>query len=100
MFVAESSVPQFLHADLGPLWLRGLSIAREVKDEGIRITTIYPGEVETPSLDNRPVPVSAEHRARILQPEDLAAAVVMIAELPPRANVSEIVVKPTTQDFA
>jgi NADP-dependent 3-hydroxy acid dehydrogenase YdfG len=78
----------------------GLSIAREVKDEGIRITTIYPGEVETPILDNRPVPVSAEHRARILQPEDLAAAVLMIAELPPRANVSEIVIKPTTQDFA
>jgi NADP-dependent 3-hydroxy acid dehydrogenase YdfG len=78
----------------------GLTIARELKDEGIRITTIYPGEVETPILDNRPVPVSAEHRARILQPEDLAAAVVMIAQLPPRANVSEIVIKPTTQDFA
>ena len=67
---------------------------------GIRITNIYPGEVETPILDHRPVPVTAEYRARILQPEDIAAAVVMIASLPPRANVSEIVIKPTIQAFS
>jgi NADP-dependent 3-hydroxy acid dehydrogenase YdfG len=78
----------------------GLTVAREVKDLGVRITNIYPGEVETPILNDRPVKVSAEHRARILQPEDVAAAVVMIAKLPPRANVSEIVIKPTIQDFA
>lgn len=78
----------------------GLTVAREVKDEGIRITNIYPGEVETPILDNRPVQVSDEHRARILQPADLAAAVVMVSQLPPRANVSELVIKPTTQDYA
>ncbi len=78
----------------------GLTVAREVKDFNIRITNIYPGEVETPLLAARPVPVSPEHRGRILQPEDVAAAVVMIASLPPRANVSEIVIKPTCQDFA
>ncbi|MEX2286825.1 MAG: SDR family oxidoreductase [Planctomycetaceae bacterium] len=78
----------------------GLTVAREVNELGIRITNVYPGEVETPILDDRPVPVSAEHRARILQPEDVAAAVVMIAKLPPRANISEIVIKPTSQDFA
>jgi NADP-dependent 3-hydroxy acid dehydrogenase YdfG len=78
----------------------GLTVAREVTEMGIRITNVYPGEVETPILDDRPVPVSAEHRARILQPEDVAEAVVMIAKLPPRANVSEIVIKPTTQDFS
>lgn len=78
----------------------GLTLARELTEIGIRITNVYPGEVETPILAERPVPVSAEHRARILQPEDVADAVVMIAKLPPRANVSEIVIKPTTQDFA
>jgi NADP-dependent 3-hydroxy acid dehydrogenase YdfG len=67
---------------------------------GIRITNIYPGEVETPILDNRPVPVTAEHRARILQPEDVGAAVAMIACLPPRAHVAEMVIKPTTQEYA
>lgn len=78
----------------------GRTVALEEKDHGIRITTIYPGEVETPILDDRPEPVSAEHRARILQPQDVAAAVVMIAQLPPRAHVSDLVIKPTTQAFA
>ena len=78
----------------------GLSVAVEFKDEGIRVTNIYPGEVETPILDNRPVPVSAEHRAQILQPEDVAAAVMMVVQLPPRAHVPELVIKPTTQAFS
>jgi NAD(P)-dependent dehydrogenase (short-subunit alcohol dehydrogenase family) len=78
----------------------GITVGQEVKDEGIRITNIYPGEVETPILEHRPVPVSAEHRARILQPGDVAEAVVMVARLPPRANVSELVSKPTTQAYA
>ena len=77
----------------------GTTVAQEEKDNGIRITNIYPGEVETPILDNRPVPVSAEHRARILQPEDVAAAVLMVAQLPPRANVLELIIKPTTATY-
>lgn len=77
----------------------GRTVSQETKDVGIRVTTIYPGEVETPILEHRPVPVGAEHRARILQPEDVAEAVVMIARLAPRANVSDLVIKPTTQAF-
>ncbi|MBX3437177.1 MAG: SDR family oxidoreductase [Planctomycetaceae bacterium] len=75
-------------------------VALEEKDRGIRVTNIYPGEVETPILDRRPVPVSAEHRARILQPEDVASVVLSIACLPPRAHVPDIVIKPTSQAFA
>jgi NADP-dependent 3-hydroxy acid dehydrogenase YdfG len=78
----------------------GMCVGLEEKDRGIRVTNVYPGEVETPILDQRPVPVTAEHRARILQPEDVAAIVVAIACLPPRAHVPEIVIKPTTQAFA
>ena len=48
------------------------------------MTNIYPGEVDTPILENRPSPVSDEHRARILQPEDFANITVAIAALPPR----------------
>jgi NAD(P)-dependent dehydrogenase (short-subunit alcohol dehydrogenase family) len=75
----------------------GRTVALEERKNGIRVTNIYPGEVETPILDHRPVPVTAEHRARILQPEDVAAAVLMIACLPPRAHVAELVIKPTSQ---
>ena len=75
------------------------SVAQEVKDEGIRLTNLCPGEVDTPILKNRPTPVSDEHRAKILQPEDIAAVALTIANLPPRANVVEVVVKPTIQAF-
>jgi len=75
----------------------GTCVALEEKDRGIRVTNIYPGEVETPILDKRPVPVSKEHRARILQPSDVADMVVAIALLPPRAHVAEMLIKPTTQ---
>ncbi|MEM7312014.1 MAG: hypothetical protein AAF497_02565, partial [Planctomycetota bacterium] len=50
-------------------------------------------------LATRPVPVSAEHRARILQPEDVAAAVLLACTLPPRARIPELVIVPTTQSF-
>jgi NAD(P)-dependent dehydrogenase (short-subunit alcohol dehydrogenase family) len=78
----------------------GTTIGREEAQHGIRVTNVYPGEVATPLLDTRPVQVSAEHRAKILQPEDVAAAVVMVACLPARAHVSDLVIKPTSQDHA
>jgi len=77
----------------------GTCVGLEEKDNGIRVTNVYPGEVETPILDARPNPVSTEHRARILQPEDIASLIVTIAALPPRAHVPDIVIKPTTQEF-
>lgn len=75
-------------------------IALEEKDNGIRSTVINPGEVNTPILDERPVPVTAEHKARILQPEDVAAAALFVALLPARAHVPELIIKPTHQEFA
>ncbi len=77
----------------------GTAVSNEVRDEGVRVTNVYPGEVNTPILDNRPVPVSDEHKAAILQPDDIASVVLSICALPPRANVPEIVIKPTTQEW-
>jgi NADP-dependent 3-hydroxy acid dehydrogenase YdfG len=77
----------------------GICIGREERTHGIKSSVIYPGEVETPILDARPVPVSRERRAQILQPEDVAAAVRFLAELPPRAHVPEMVVHPAVDDF-
>ena len=77
----------------------GTAISNEVRDEGVRITNVYPGEVNTPILENRPNPVSDEHKASILQPEDIASVIVSICALPPRANVPEIVIKPTKQEW-
>jgi NADP-dependent 3-hydroxy acid dehydrogenase YdfG len=75
-------------------------VALEEARHGIRCSSICPGEVATPILDQRPEPVSAERRAAMVQPEDIAAAVVFIARLPPRAHVPELIIKPTLQEFA
>ena len=40
------------------------TVALEEGKNGIRVTSICPGEVETPILDGRPVKPTAEHRAR------------------------------------
>ena len=78
----------------------GTAVGLELANSGVRISNIYPGEVNTPILDLRANPPGPEHRAQILQPEDVAAAILMIVSLPPRAHVSEMVIKPTTQEFA
>jgi NADP-dependent 3-hydroxy acid dehydrogenase YdfG len=77
----------------------GICLGREEGARGIRSTVIYPGEVETPILDARPVPVGADRRAVILQPDDIAAAVRFLVGLHPRAHVPELVMTPTVDDF-
>jgi NADP-dependent 3-hydroxy acid dehydrogenase YdfG len=77
----------------------GICLGREERSHGIRSTVIYPGEINTPILDRRPVPVPAERRAVILQPEDVAAAVRFVVELHPRANVPELVITPTVDEW-
>ncbi len=62
---------------------------------GVRVTTVLPGVVDTPILDSRPEPPSAELRAHMLQPEDVAAACLFAATLPPRAHVPELTILPT-----
>ncbi len=72
-----------------------LSLNAEEGIHGIRAVCINPGEVETPILDRRPQPPSAEARKLMVQPEDVAAAVVFCATLPPRSCVSELTIVPT-----
>ena len=70
------------------------SINAEFRETGIRACCIFPGEVDTPILDLRPNPVSDEKRAAALPPEDVAAAALMVAQLPGRAIVEEITIFP------
>jgi len=77
----------------------GTAVSNEVNVDGVRVTNIYPGEVDTPILENRPKPVTEEHRATMLKPEDFSEIVTAIYRLPPRAHVSELVIKPTVQEY-
>ena len=62
---------------------------------GIRCTAVLPGEVATPILDKRPVPVSAEDRAKMAQKEDVGDLIRYIACLPPHVVINEVMICPT-----
>jgi NADP-dependent 3-hydroxy acid dehydrogenase YdfG len=83
----------------------GVCLGREERGRGIRSTVICAGEVDTGLLDVRAARPgggegTASRREGILKPEDVAAAVRFLAELPPRAHVPELVIKPTIDDFS
>ena len=75
------------------------SINMEECANGIRATSILPGEAATPIMEKRPVPPSAEERARMAQPEDFGAAILFIATMPARTTVNEIIIAPTWNRF-
>lgn len=77
----------------------GLVLGNEEKDSGVRVSNIYPGEIDTPILAARPRPVTEEQRAVILKPEDVANAVLFVATLPKHVSVPELVIKPTVQQY-
>ena len=72
--------------------LMGLTqqINAEERAHGVRACSICPRDINTPLLDKRPQPPAPEVRARLLQPEDLAECVWLVAALPSRAIVEEI----------
>ncbi len=77
----------------------GTCVANEAAADGVRVTNVYPGEVDTPLLKQRPAPVTEEHRARMLQADHVGKLVVSLIELPREVHVPEVVVKPLTQEW-
>jgi NAD(P)-dependent dehydrogenase (short-subunit alcohol dehydrogenase family) len=75
------------------------SINLEECANGIRATSVLPGEAATPILEKRPVPPPPEVRAKMLQPEDLGRTLAFIATLPPRACINELIISPTWNRF-
>lgn len=67
------------------------------RNEGLRATTILPGEINTPIMDSRARPPSPTERARMLDPEDVARMIHLVCSLPPRAMVEDIAIAPTFQ---
>jgi NADP-dependent 3-hydroxy acid dehydrogenase YdfG len=70
------------------------SINAEEKANGVRACAIFPGDINTPLLKLRPNPPPEEARQKMLHPEDIAACVMLAIQLPPRAIVEEILVRP------
>ena len=71
------------------------SINQENCQFGIRACAICPGEVATEILDKRPVPVSQEDRAKMVQAEDLGDLIVHVCRTPAHVCLNEITISPT-----
>lgn len=90
---SPKSGPGYVMSKFG---LTGLtqSINVEERANGIRACAIFPGDIDTPLLDRRPQPPSAEARKRMLRSEDVAECALLAINLPERALVEEIVIRP------
>ncbi len=71
------------------------SINVEEWRNGIRACVICPGEVDTPFLETRPIPVSEGDKARLLKSEDLGETILFVARMPVHVCMNEIQINPT-----
>lgn len=93
-YVSPLTGPAYAAAKHGMLAMSE-SLNQEECRNGIRSCCICPGEIATPILDKRPVPVSAQDKARMLQAQDLADTILYVARMPASVCVNEILISPT-----
>ena len=81
--------------------LRGLAtaLAAEERGNGLRVSTIYPGEVNTPILEDRPTPVTEAQKLAMLQPEDVARTVLFLATMPKHVAIPELIIAPANAQY-
>jgi len=70
------------------------SINAEERGNGVRACAIFPGDIDTPLLNKRPVPPDATARAKMMKPEDIAECALLCIHLPARVIVEELLVRP------
>lgn len=72
------------------------ALRRQANEEGVRVLSVFPGRTDTPMQD---AVLRAEGRVapagRLLYPEDVATMVAASLRLPPRAEVSELTIRPS-----
>ncbi len=83
-------------AKYGALGLTNV-LRRELRGEGIRVMAVLPGMTETRMKDEFNFPVRSED---LLQPEDVAKAVLSALSQPRRVTIEEILLKPSAGPFS
>ena len=73
------------------------SLRKEVRPHGIKVSTIYPGLVDTYFDDH--TPGSAEAEKTHMRPADVAQAVRYVLEAPPHVVVDELMLHPLSQEW-
>ena len=66
-------------------------LAEELRPHGVRVGVLVPGAVDTPLWDTLG---SSPPREKMLRPEDVARAAVLMAALPPHASLEELTLLP------
>ena len=72
------------------------ALREEVRDKGIKVVSVMPGAVETEAWDEQE---RDAYHSRMMQPEDIAQAIMGILEQPQRTMVEEIVLRPIGGDL-
>jgi 3-oxoacyl-[acyl-carrier protein] reductase len=72
------------------------SMREDLRGKNIRVISIMPGATETEMWDE---PEREKYREKMMQPEDIAKAVMFTLELPRRAAVEAIVIRPIGGDL-
>ncbi len=70
------------------------SLMLEVRQNNIRVSVVCPGSVDTEFFDVAGTEVSSS-RSSLLTSQDVAETCLLIAQLPPNANLSEVDIRPT-----
>jgi NADP-dependent 3-hydroxy acid dehydrogenase YdfG len=66
-------------------------LAEEMRSHGVRVGALSPGAVDTALWDAVPSPPD---RSRMLRPEDVAEAALLMASLPPGASLEDLTLLP------
>jgi NAD(P)-dependent dehydrogenase (short-subunit alcohol dehydrogenase family) len=70
------------------------SINAEERSRGVRASAIFPGDIDTPLLEKRPVVPDAAARSKMMRAEDIADCAILCIQLPSRAIIEEMIVRP------
>ncbi|QDA60166.1 SDR family oxidoreductase [Hymenobacter jejuensis] len=73
------------------------ALRKEVRSFGVKVSSIYPGLVDTHFNDAQPGSPEAEKTH--LKPSDIAQAVRYVLEAPPHVVIDELMIHPLTQDY-
>jgi NADP-dependent 3-hydroxy acid dehydrogenase YdfG len=95
------------HLPSGPAYMAGKNALVAMSDNlnaeegihGIRSVCICPGRGRDADPRQAPFAADAAQRALMLQPDDIAAAALFCASLPPRACVTRLVIQPTDESI-
>ena len=70
-------------------------LREEFKNKGVRFCVAIPGEVDTPILDNRPVPPDEAARKTMVPAAAAAEIMLAVLALPNSTNIPEFSLMPT-----